>query len=95
MDNVNVHFRHEVFNMNVENGKCHFQVDNFINKTIEALDVIGDDGAKVCRALMKCSLVNFFQTYIDHGYFELSIPPTSDGDFAREINCAFGRGMNS
>ena len=35
---------------------------------------------------MKSTLVNFSQTYIDHGYLELCIPATDDGNFTMEAN---------
>ena len=58
MDNVTFLFLHKVLNVDVKNGKCHSQLDNSINKTIEAPVVIGTDGAysKVHSALMKSIL---------------------------------------
>lgn len=35
---------------------------------------------------MKGLRMNFSQTFIDHGYMELCIPATSDGEFAMEVN---------
>ena len=46
--------------------------------------VIGCDGAfSVVRgALQRLDRFNYSQSYLDHGYKELTIPPTSTGDFA-------------
>ena len=88
VDNVTIHSQHKVLNVSVENAKCHFQLDNSINETIEASVVIGTDGtcSEVRSALIKSNLVKFSQAYIDHGYLELSIAPKSQGDFAMEAN---------
>lgn len=43
--------------------------------------VVGCDGAfsSVRRLFMKKAMFNYSQTYIEHGYMELRIPPTTDG----------------
>ena len=50
--------------------------------------IIGADGAfsAVREALMKSGRFNYSQSYIDHGYKELSIPPTAEKDFAMDPN---------
>ncbi len=50
----------------------------------EADLVIGCDGAfSVVRgALQRLDRFNYSQSYLDHGYKELTIPPTATGDFA-------------
>lgn len=44
--------------------------------------VVGCDGAfsAVRREIMKRPGFNYSQTYIDHGYLELCIPPGNDGN---------------
>ncbi|PRD29358.1 UNVERIFIED_CONTAM: kmo [Trichonephila clavipes] len=48
--------------------------------------LIGCDGAHsaVREQMMKTSRFNYNQTYFEHGYIELSIPPTGSGQFAME-----------
>ncbi|KAE8737381.1 hypothetical protein FOCC_FOCC017155 [Frankliniella occidentalis] len=52
--------------------------------TVQAVGdlVVGCDGAYsgVRRLFMKKPMFNFSQTYIEHGYMELRIPPTDDGE---------------
>ncbi|MDF9800959.1 kynurenine 3-monooxygenase [Catalinimonas alkaloidigena] len=50
--------------------------------------LIGTDGAfsALRSALQKTPRFNYSQHYIAHGYKELSIPPTSEGEFAMEPN---------
>jgi kynurenine 3-monooxygenase len=44
--------------------------------------IVGADGAfsTVRRHFMKESMFNFSQTYIEHGYVELCMPPGQDGE---------------
>ena len=69
------------------NGTNH-QVELSNRKSVETKMVIGADGAfsAVRRVIMKYQRMNFSQEFIDHGYIELNIPMTADGDFAMEIN---------
>jgi len=48
---------------------------------------IGADGAfsAVRQSMMRMARVNFSQSYIRHGYKELTIPPNSKGDFALSL----------
>lgn len=50
--------------------------------------VIGADGAfsSLRSTLRKTERFNYSQYYLDHGYKELTIPPTSKGDYALEQN---------
>lgn len=44
--------------------------------------ILGCDGAysAVRREMLKKPGINFSQTFIEHGYLELCIPPARDGD---------------
>jgi kynurenine 3-monooxygenase len=44
--------------------------------------IVGADGAfsTVRRHFMKQPMFNFSQTYIEHGYVELCMPPGQDGE---------------
>lgn len=48
--------------------------------------IIGADGAfsAVRKAMMKQPLFDYSQKYIEHGYLELCIPPTEDGQVCPE-----------
>nr|QEO19128.1 cinnabar [Limnogonus franciscanus] len=48
--------------------------------------IVGADGAfsTVRRLMSRRPLFNYSQQYIEHGYLELSIPPTEDNQFAME-----------
>ncbi|KAF2903971.1 hypothetical protein ILUMI_02206 [Ignelater luminosus] len=76
--NVQLHFNHKLINVDLENGHLTF----LQMKTGKTIDVSGDlligaDGAfsTVRRAIQQVPLFNFSQTYIDHGYIEMSIEP--------------------
>ncbi|KPM09688.1 kynurenine 3-monooxygenase-like protein [Sarcoptes scabiei] len=59
------------------------------NQTDVEVDVIlGCDGAysAVRRHMIKLLLLDYSQKYIEHGYLELCIPPTKEGDFAMPPN---------
>jgi kynurenine 3-monooxygenase len=49
--------------------------------------IIGCDGAfsAVRREMLKRPGFNYSQTYIEHGYLELCIPPARDGEVSKEI----------
>ncbi|MGH7178261.1 MAG: FAD-dependent oxidoreductase [Tepidisphaeraceae bacterium] len=57
-------------------------------KTVEADLIIGADGAYsvVRQQMTKLDRFDFEQSYLEHGYKELSIPPTTSGEFAMEPN---------
>jgi len=49
--------------------------------------IVGCDGAHsaVRRQMMKSTLLNYSQEYIPHGYIEMSIPATKDGQVIRRL----------
>ncbi|GAB4107813.1 NAD(P)/FAD-dependent oxidoreductase [Echinicola sediminis] len=56
--------------------------------TNESDVIIGADGAysSLRDAMQKQTRLNYKQEYISHGYKELSIPPTAEGEFAMDPN---------
>ncbi|KAL3277966.1 hypothetical protein HHI36_013306 [Cryptolaemus montrouzieri] len=76
--NVEVFFQSKLINISVREGTCIIS-NMATNETFEVQSdlIIGADGAfsKVRRFLQQIPLFQFSQTYIDHGYLELSIPP--------------------
>jgi len=60
----------------------------FEHKTVQAATVFSVDGAfsAVRRALQKRERFDYSQTYLEHGYKELTIPPAPGGGFRIEKN---------
>ena len=65
-----------------------FSEDSNREEQVSADLIIGTDGAysSVRRQMMKVTRLNFSQEYIPHGYMELCIPPTKDGQVCAECN---------
>ncbi|KAI2802292.1 hypothetical protein RDWZM_010281 [Blomia tropicalis] len=89
-DNVQCHFGHKLINSgHIQDGELHFQTNEIDeHKMVQADIIIGCDGAHsaVRRAMTKLLLLDYSQKYIEHGYIELSIQPTDDGQYAMEPN---------
>lgn len=89
MPNVTLLFNHGCKNVDLENAIATFQ--NYRNNqevTINAAIIIGTDGAgSVVRKSMfnhKKFLFSFSQQWLTHGYKELEIPATKEGDYKIE-----------
>ncbi|XP_068752463.1 kynurenine 3-monooxygenase-like [Montipora capricornis] len=87
---VNLHFEHKLIAADLERGHLSFRCHGNDAQRLEVdVDlVIGSDGAysAVRKELMKRPRFNFSQEYIPHGYKELSLAPTEDGEFAMAVN---------
>ncbi|WKK79016.2 FAD-dependent oxidoreductase [Marivirga arenosa] len=85
---VKIHFEHPCKAVDLEETKVTFGTPEAKEKTLEFDLVLGADGAfsKLRQAMMKSDRFNYNQYYIPHGYKELTIPPTEDGEFAIEPN---------
>ncbi|XP_044742432.1 kynurenine 3-monooxygenase [Chrysoperla carnea] len=88
-DNVKLFFNHKLINANLQDGKLVFrqmETDQTIELNFDL--IIGADGAfsAIRKHMMKMPLFDFSQTYIEHGYMELCIPPDSEGKFQMESN---------
>lgn len=87
--NIHLHFNHKLQQANLDEGSLRF-VDPLTKETTEkqADLVVGCDGAysAVRKEVIKRPGYDFSQTYIEHGYLELCIPPTKDGEFAMPHN---------
>ena len=85
--NVKFHFNTSCKQVDVNNNT--FNAVNEQGTTSVKTDVIiGTDGAfsGVRSALQRKKGINYQQTYLPHGYKELTIPPNADGDFAMSTN---------
>lgn len=87
--NIHLHFNHKLQQANLDEGSLRF-VDPLTKETTEkqADLIVGCDGAysAVRKEVIKRPGYDFSQTYIEHGYLELCIPPTKDGQFAMPHN---------
>ncbi|XP_071438692.1 kynurenine 3-monooxygenase isoform X2 [Hetaerina americana] len=87
--NVELYFQHKMVGGDLSKGEINVEVEGSKKQMMVKADlVIGADGAfsSVRKQLMKQPLFNYSQTYIEHGYMELCIPPKKSGDFAMEAN---------
>lgn len=86
-DNISFHFNHQCEDVDFEQGRIQFYNADSGERVYDEADVIfGTDGAgsAVRQAMMKHSnqiRFDFSQSYLTHGYKELSIPPADDGGF--------------
>jgi len=87
---VNLHFEHKLIAADLEKGHLTFRCIGSDDQRLEvdADHIIGSDGAysAVRRELMKRPRFDFSQEYIPHGYKELCLSPTEDGEFAMAVN---------
>ncbi|XP_078728169.1 kynurenine 3-monooxygenase isoform X2 [Lampetra fluviatilis] len=87
--NVHLHFQHKLETADPHTGSITFRRSSEKPLLQESCDLlVGCDGAfsAVRRQAMRNMRFDFSQTYIPHGYLELTIPPTAAGQFAMEKN---------
>ncbi len=81
-ENVHFYFEHRCLDVDLERPLITFEdLRTGEYKTVEAPLIFGADGAfsAVRYALQRTDRFNYTQHYIEHGYKELTIPPTPDG----------------
>jgi kynurenine 3-monooxygenase len=86
--NVRVHFNHKCTDVDLAEAVCHLETETG-KLTVRGDAVIGVDGAfSAVRASMQRSIDNFQydESYLAHGYKELTIPPAPDGSWRLEKN---------
>jgi len=89
LPNVEVRFGQRCTDVDLENAAAFFaDVDTGATSTAAADLLIGADGAysEIRLALQKTDRFELQQTYLGHGYKELTIPPAPDGGFRMERN---------
>lgn len=86
---VKIHFNHRCVDMDLDTGRATFRNES----SGEAVDILADhiygtDGAfsEVRHKLMMTERFDYSQTYLKHGYKELSIPATQNRGFRLEKN---------
>ena len=86
--NVRVHFNHKCTSVDIESAVAHLETAN--GAVMAPADaVIGVDGAfSAVRKSMQNEIANFQydESYLAHGYKELTIPPGTDGSWRMEKN---------
>ena len=88
-DNVSIFFNERCTGMNFATGEVHFSNEDLKQKHSEkAATVIGTDGSAsaIRMDMLKIGRFNFSQSYLEHGYKELTIPPGKNGQFRLEKN---------
>ena len=86
--NVRVHFNHKCTDVDLAEAVCHLETGTG-KLTVRGDAVIGVDGAfSAVRASMQRKIASFQydESYLAHGYKELTIPPGPDGSWQMEKN---------
>lgn len=85
--NTKLNFDHKLQDWNAETGNMTFVRADGTEDHIEADLIVGCDGAfsAIRKQFLRRSRFNYSQTYIPHGYMELTMPP-KDGSFAMKPN---------
>ena len=86
--NVRVHFNHKCTDVDLDEAVCHLETETG-KLTARGDAVIGVDGAfSAVRASMQQNIDNFQydESYLAHGYKELTIPPGPDDSWQMEKN---------
>jgi kynurenine 3-monooxygenase len=86
--NVRVFFNHRCTGVDLDSATAHL-VDSSQPITVRGDSIIGVDGAfSAVRESMQRQLPNFEydESYLAHGYKELTIPPAADGSWRMEKN---------
>lgn len=87
--NVNIYFEHKCLDVDLETGTTTFETKDGSVVNVKADYVIGSDGAfsVIRNKMMKSGRFNYSQTYLEHGYKELTIAATADNKFALQNDC--------
>lgn len=86
---VKIHFNHRCEDVNLDHGEIIFEEQTTKQPITKKSDLIfGSDGAfsALRRSMQKLDRFDYSQTYIEHGYKELHIPPGEGGKFLMEKN---------
>ncbi len=86
--NVTIHFQHKCEEVDLKNQLLHFKNENGKLPPVKTDLVFGADGAfsALRNSMQHLDRFDYSQTYIDHGYKELTIQPGPGGSFQMEKN---------
>jgi kynurenine 3-monooxygenase len=89
MPNITLYFNMNCVDANLENGVIYFQDENRAKSVFKADRVLGSDGAfsAIRYEMQTKGRFDYSQSYLEHGYKELSIPPNAKGEFQLDKNC--------
>lgn len=87
-EKVHLYFNHRCTGIDLDNAVCRFENEEGQQIEISSDYVIGSDGAfSAVRAEMQITgRFNYSQSYLEHGYKELTIAAGKDGGFAMDPN---------
>lgn len=86
---VEIFFNHRCNSINLEKASAQFEKEDGSVITSEADRIFATDGAFSAGRLqlqLSTDRFEYHQSYLEHGYKELTIPPTAAGDYAMEPN---------
>lgn len=85
---VKLNFEHKCKEVDLRHNHLTFSTPDGKTEKLESKVIIGSDGAysSLRNAMLKQVRFNYRQEYISHGYKELTIPATADGEFAMDPN---------
>lgn len=86
---AHLHFNRKCTGINFQNRQLYFhEEETNLDSTVEANLVIGTDGSAsaIRLEMQKKRRFNYAQTYLEHGYKELCIPPGPQNQFLLEKN---------
>ena len=89
MPNVEIYFGQRCVDVDLENAAAFFaDIDTGVTSTAGGDLLIGADGAfsEIRLAMQKTDRFELQQSYLEHGYKELTIPPAPGGGFRMERN---------
>ena len=86
--NIHLHFDHKCIDVNPEEGLATFLTPEGSEIQVKGDRIIGSDGAFAATRgrLQITDRFNYSQSYLDHGYKELLIPPGEEGRFLMHKN---------
>ena len=87
---ASIHFNQRCTHIDMKTSTAHFHDDETGKATeVKSDRIFSTDGAFSAGRLsmmLSSDRFNYSQSFLEHGYKELTIPPTASGDFAMEIN---------
>lgn len=85
---VTFYFKHRIVGADLENAILTVSDSNGEQRQYNGDLIIGCDGAfsTIRKSLMRRARMNFNQTYIPHGYKEIQMPPSKNGNFRMDPN---------
>ncbi len=81
--NIHLHFEHRCIDVNLDSATAVFVDEQGTEHTVTGDRIIGTDGAFAATRgrLQVTDRFNYSQSYLEHGYKELLIPPAEQGGF--------------